>query len=91
MSDQPKCEACGLQGTAEYIRVRTTNGGLLLCTRCLRDINRKNPIVRKITELAEELMKDSFCATVDRRLIAARLIALAEEGRAGGSNRSTDR
>lgn len=39
-----KCEACGLiSDTAEYIRVRTTNGGLFLCRQCLSDINRKNP------------------------------------------------
>lgn len=43
---EPKCEACGTidhTGTIEYVRVRTTNGGLLLCRLCLDDINRKNP------------------------------------------------
>lgn len=34
-----KCEACGLVGGAEYINVRTTNGGLTLCSQCLGDTN----------------------------------------------------
>ncbi len=44
----PQCEACGTTdhtGTIEYIRVRTTNGGLHLCRQCLDDINRKNPAI----------------------------------------------
>ena len=44
---ETKCEACGLISSAtEYITVRTTNGGLILCSQCLNDINRKNPQIQ---------------------------------------------
>lgn len=39
----PKCEACGMIDGKERIKVRTTNGALVLCRQCLDDINRKNP------------------------------------------------
>jgi hypothetical protein len=39
-----KCEACGLISvTAEYVYVRTVNGGLNLCRWCLDQINAKAP------------------------------------------------
>ena len=66
----PKCEACGLQGPATHIRVRTTNGGLLLCVQCLGDINRKNPLVQKLRDLIARLECEAGdamrkCAEVD--------------------------
>jgi hypothetical protein len=40
----PECEACGLiSSTAEFIYVRTINGGLRLCRQCLDVVNGKNP------------------------------------------------
>lgn len=50
---RPKCEACGHVGTTDYIRVRTTNGGLLLCVQCLGDINKKNPALKRVAALVE--------------------------------------
>lgn len=42
-----KCEACGSLG-GEYVRVRTTNGGLNLCRQCLDEINAKNPELKEV-------------------------------------------
>ena len=65
----PKCEACGLQGPATHIRVRTTNGGLLLCVQCLGDINRKNPLVQKLRDLIARLESEAESLHNESRLV----------------------
>jgi DNA-directed RNA polymerase subunit M/transcription elongation factor TFIIS len=48
-----KCEGCGTRGdNVTYIKVRVTNGSLMLCQQCLDDVNRKNP---ELTALRERL------------------------------------
>jgi hypothetical protein len=49
-----KCEACGLTG-GTYTYVHTTNGGLNLCQQCLAEINGKNPEVKRLRSLTNEL------------------------------------
>lgn len=42
------CEACGVIGAAEYVRVELVNGGLCLCRLCLDEFNGKNPRVKEL-------------------------------------------
>jgi hypothetical protein len=64
MSDS-KCNACGLPESHLFKRVRTTNGGLLLCEQCLADINRKNPELRNLRDVVRLIIAvDNYLAGV---------------------------
>lgn len=96
-----KCEACHTMCIGDLngaTRVRTTNGGLLLCPQCLSDINRKNPetaILReqlnKVLALTEECSQRRDAELEDAHAEAAKWKAEGDmygwnfhEGRAGG-------
>lgn len=68
------CEACGLQADETFTRVRTTNGGLVLCRQCLDDINRKNPetaLWKRLAVLLDKTWTERKCSSEESREISA--------------------
>jgi hypothetical protein len=84
------CEACGLlSAEAEYIRVRTTNGGLVLCRQCLDDVNRKNQEVAALKQEVE-LLKTALkrLALFGRGMLDEEMEKIAREALALSDTRS---
>lgn len=58
MGDTKKCEGCGLvSDRAVYVRVQLLNGGLLLCSPCLTELNGKSPMLATANKRIVELEK----------------------------------
>lgn len=77
-----KCEACWhISSTAEYIHVRTINGGLQLCRQCLDCINRKNPELHALRAALAAAEADAARLRARVAELEAGLRPFAEAGR----------